>query len=406
MSTINVNNIDKESGSNVSIGGSGTTVNIGASGQTTNVTGKLDASNADFVPKNPLSNRNLIINGAMQVAQRGTSFTGIGGSPGTYSCDRWRHGFTATTARCTLSRDTNAPNGFSNSFKVSITTAEASLNAASGCGISQPIEGQNLQMLAKGTADAKQVTVSFWVKTNKTGTYQFELQDLNNARNQVLSYTVNAADTWEYKTATFDGDTTGAFQNDAGASAYLQFFLFGGTNYTSGTVQSTWGSRSNANLMSPTMPNLADSTSNYWQITGIQLEVGSVATPFEHESFGQTLAKCQRYYTKSYNYNDAPGTNTQVGAIYMRGSSADSVSNKTVNISFPVDMRGNPTCTTYSIGGTSGAISDCGTGYSEVSAITGSNFSGTQGKRSLSKVVSGTSVNDIIALHFTADAEL
>jgi hypothetical protein len=271
----------------------------------------------------------------MQVAQRGTSFTGIGGSAGTYSCDRWRHSFTATTARCTLSRDTNAPNGFSNSFKVSITTAEASLNAASGCGISQPIEGQNLQMLAKGTADAKQVTVSFWVKTNKTGTYQFELQDLNNARNQVLSYTVNAADTWEYKTATFDGDTTGAFQNDAGASAYLQFFLFGGTNYTSGTVQSTWGSRSNANLMSPTMPNLADSTSNYWQITGIQLEVGSVATPFEHESYGQTFAKCQRYYEKT-------DRNCYIGIVWGLANTTGAVRG---NVSFNTSKRASPTVT-------------------------------------------------------------
>ncbi len=316
MSQLSVNAIDKESGSTLTLGGAGTTVNV-----------------SNMVPDVALSNRNLIINGAMQVAQRGTSFTGIGGSAGTYSCDRWRHGFTATTARFTLSQDTNAPNGFSNSLKVSTTTAEASLNAASACGISQPIEGQNLQMLAKGTADAKQVTVSFWVKTNKTGTYQFEIQDQDNTRNQVLSYTVNAADTWEYKTATFDADTTGAFQNDTGASAYLQWFLCGGTNFTSGTVQSTWGSRSNANLMSPTMPNLADSTSNYWQITGVQLEVGEVATPFEHEFFGQTFAKCQRYYEKTDRV-------CYIGILWGLANTTGAVRG---NISFNTSKRASPT---------------------------------------------------------------
>ena len=318
MSTLNVNAIDKESGSTLTLGGAGTTVNI-----------------SNMVPDVALSNRNLVINGAMNVAQRGTSFTGIGGSAGTYSCDRWRHGFTATTARVTLSQDSNAPNGFAKSLKVAVTTAEASLNATSGCGISQPIEGQNLQQLAKGTADAKQVTVSFWVKTNKTGTYQFEFQDADNSRNQVLSYTVNSADTWEYKTVTFDADTTGAFDNDNNASAYLQWFLFGGTNYTSGTVQSTWGSRSNANLMSPSMPNLADSTSNYWQITGVQLEVGSVATPFENRSYGQEFALCQRYYEKTDRV-------CYIGILWGLANTTGAVRG---NISFNTSKRASPTVT-------------------------------------------------------------
>lgn len=387
MSTLNVNNIDKESGTTLTIGGSGTTVNV-----------------SNMVPDVALSNRNLVINGAMNVAQRGTSFTGIGGSAGTYSCDRWRHGFTATTARVTLSQDSNAPNGFAKSLKVAVTTAEASLNAASGCGISQPIEGQNLQQLAKGTADAKQVTVSFWVKTNKTGTYQFEFQDADNSRNQVLSYTVNSADTWEYKTVTFDADTTGAFDNDNNASAYLQWFLFGGTNYTSGTVQSTWGSRSNANLMSPSMPNLADSTSNYWQITGVQLEVGSVATPFEHESFGQTLAKCKRYYQKSYDLNTFSGA-TVAGGQYLaqRFNSTDRYF--VLNKAFPVEMRNAPTLTLYDRAGNTASINEYNSSTTLVSIAS---ISGTT-----QKVIgtyldnnSGSGTDNVHGFHFTADAEL
>jgi hypothetical protein len=303
-----------------------------------------------------------------------------------------------------LSQDTNAPNGFSNSFKVSITTAEASLNAASACGISQPIEGQNLQMLAKGTADAKQVTVSFWVKTNKTGTYQFELQDYDNARNQVLSYTVNAANTWEYKTATFDADTTGAFQNDAGASAYLQFFLFGGTNYTSGTVQSTWGSRSNANLMSPTMPNLADSTSNYWQITGFQLEVGSVATPFEHESYGDTLAKCQRYYEKSYNDGVAPATSTYEG-VYTNGGMVNMpIANYTTRAGavYKVTKRAVPTVVTYDTAGNTGKCNYPNTTTNRTFTVV------HIGENSFTAETSNlVNANDTRCyFHFTADSEL
>jgi hypothetical protein len=390
MSTLNVNALDKESGSTLTLGGAGTTLNV-----------------SNMVPDVALSNRNLIINGAMNVAQRGTSFTGIGGSAGTYSCDRWRHGFTATTARVTLSQDSNAPNGFAKSFKVAVTTAEASLNAASGCGISQPIEGQNLQQLAKGTADAKQVTVSFWVKTNKTGTYQFEFQDADNARNQVLSYTVNSADTWEYKTVTFDADTTGAFDNDNGASAYLQWFLFGGTNYTSGTVQSTWGSRSNANLMSPSMPNLADSTSNYWQITGVQLEVGSVATPFEHESFGQTMAKCQRYYEKSYKYSVAPATATDAGMMSSYYSGATGT-NHAFTIYFKQNKRTAPTMSGWDGSGNASKCSYWTAGNSRVDNPSQSSYSFPRsGESSVMFNISdlNTSARQF-GTHWAADAEL
>jgi len=351
-----------------------------------------------------LKNRNLIINGAMQVAQRGTQVTGVT-TPGYRTCDRFYHSV-SNLGTWTVDQSTDAPNGFSNSFKVTCTTADASPAAADWCFLFHRIEAQNLQHLAFGTADAKSMTLSFWVKSNKTGAASLDLLQFDNSTKMVSkSYTINSADTWEYKTISVPADTAGQIDNDNGSGLQVTFFMNGGSNYTSGSFQSTWSTYDGTNR-NPSNLGVGGAVNDYFAITGIQLELGDVATPFEHESFGQTLAKCQRYYTKSYDYEDSPGTNTETGVVYFRGSSADSVTNRTVNVSFPVDMRTNPTCTAYSISGTSGAISNCSVTYSENSALTGSSISGTTGKRGFSKVVCGTSVNNMIGLHFVADAEL
>jgi hypothetical protein len=171
------------------------------------------------------SNRNFIINGAMQVAQRGTSFTGLGGSAGVYSLDRIRYGFTMNSGRFTITQSTDSPNGFANSLKVDITTAESSLNASSGAALSQLLEGQNVQSFAKGTSDAKQYALSFYVKSNVTGTYIVELFDNDNTRQVSKSYTIDSANTWERKTISFPADTTGAFDNDNANSLFVQWFF-------------------------------------------------------------------------------------------------------------------------------------------------------------------------------------
>ena len=241
-----------------------------------------------------LSNRNIIINGAMQVAQRGTSFTGLGGSAGVYSLDRIRYGFTMNSGRFTITQSTDSPDGFANSLKVDITTAESSLNASSGAALSQLLEGQNVQFFAKGTSDAKQYALSFYVKSNVTGTYIVELFDNDNTRQVSKSYTIDSANTWERKTISFPADTTGAFGNDNANSLFVQWFLASGTDRTSGTLNTSWASSTNANR-AVGQTNLFSSTSNEWYITGVQLEVGDTATPFEHRSFGDEFHRCRRY---------------------------------------------------------------------------------------------------------------
>jgi hypothetical protein len=274
-----------------------------------------------------LSNRNLIINGAMQVAQRGTTKSSTFSN---YLVDRFRNNTTMTTY--TYSQSTDAPSGFSNSSKVEVTTAEVA-GASDFMFFSQHLEGQNLQRLAKGTASAQSVTVSFWVKSNVTGTYILEFDDNDNARNINKAYTVDVSGTWEYKTITFEGDTSGAFDNDNELSGILRWFLDAGTDFTTGTLANSWEDTINVNRAVGNV-NLGDTSGNYWQITGVQLEVGDTATPFEHKSYGEELAKCQRYYYKS----DA-----------TRRATAARTDRMDVTVSYPVTMRTTPTVTDTSI---------------------------------------------------------
>ena len=258
-----------------------------------------------FVSDTPLSHRNIIINGAMTVAQRATSATSIT-STGYRTADRWGLSVTNTgTWTNTISTDT--PDGFASSYKLDCTTADTSLGASDLLIFYQVIEGYNVQGFAKGTSSAKEFTASFYIKTNKTGTYVVELYDADNNRQVSQSYTVSDTN-WNRYIITFPADTTGAFGNDNGNSLYLQWWLASGTTYTSGTLNTSWATTTSANRVSALNVNLADSTSNEWLITGIQLEVGSVATPFEHRSYGDELLRCQRYY-----YVHAKGDNKVVG---------------------------------------------------------------------------------------------
>jgi hypothetical protein len=182
------------------------------------------------------------------------------------------------------------------------TTADASLAAGDFLFLNQRLEGQNLQQIAKGTSSAKQLTLSFWVKANVTGTYVVEFFDIDNSRSISQSYTVNASATWEKKTITISADTTGAFDNDNSNSFQLNWWLGAGSTYNSGTLQTIWGSRTTANIATG-VTNLASAINNYWQVTGIQLEVGDTATPFEFKTFAQDLEECQRYYYRLTTVN-------------------------------------------------------------------------------------------------------
>jgi hypothetical protein len=242
--------------------------------------------------------KNLIINGNMRIAQRGTTAAGITGN-GYYTVDRFTL-FATTTGTWTQSQDTDVPigQGFSKSFKMQCTTANASLSSTSVLFVRQRIEAQNLQHIKKGTASAESLTYSFWVKSNKTGTYIAEIFDDDNVRQISKAYTINAADTWEKKVITFAGDTSGSLPDDNGSGFSVALWFVAGTNYTSnGTLNTSWQS-TNTTQRAVGQVNLADSTSNYINITGVQLEVGDTATPFEHRMYSQELAMCQRYYYK------------------------------------------------------------------------------------------------------------
>jgi hypothetical protein len=244
----------------------------------------------------PQVDKNLLINGGMNVWQRSTS-TSV--STDTYSTvDRFKTRVGAMGA-FTVSRSTDVPSaqGFSYSTKWDCTTADASPAAGDFIIFEQRMEGQNLQHLLKGTSSAKALTLSFWVKSNKTGTYIVEMRDIDNARTISKSYTIDSASTWEKKTITFDGDTSGVFDNDNNASLYLQMWLGAGSTYSSGTLNTSWSSDTSANRAVGQV-NLADSTSNELYITGVQLEVGEAATDFQFEPYQTTDLKCRRYYDK------------------------------------------------------------------------------------------------------------
>ena len=345
---------------------------------------------------NQFANRNLVINGDMQIAQRGTSTASIT-TAGYYTADRWGLDIT-TLGTWTMSVENDAPtgSGFRKSAKVNCTTADASPAAGDSFLFQQIIEGQNLQHIKKGTANAEQLTVSFWVKANVTGTYIAFLQDTDNTRSVSKTYTINASATWEYKTITFPADTTGAFDNDNNGSLYLRFVLGAGSNWTSGTRNETWASLTLANLAAGQTANLASATSNYWQITGIQLEVGDTATPFEFKSIEDELVECQRYYEKTYNLETALGTGVAPG---WAGAVTSSATTETGGHSFKVTKRGTPTITLYNaISGASGAV---------YRVSDGANLSATVnyiGNNSFGLI--NVSSNNSFYYHYVANAEL
>ena len=281
--------------------------------------------------------RNLIINGDMQVAQRGTSVASIT-TDGYRTVDRYYFG-PNSMGTWTMSQENDAPtgSGLRQSAKVLCTTADASPAAGDYVLFVQRIEGQNLQHLKKGTASAEQLTLSFWVKSNVTGTYIAELQDYDNSRQVSKSYTVSASGVWERKTITFPADTTGVLDNDNNTGIALNMWLGAGSTYTSGTLNSSsWAANTDANR-TVGQTNLASATSNYWQVTGVQLEVGDTATPFEFKPFAQDLAECQRYY-----YRNSSSTSNNYVRVAQGHVGSGSSTSLYAHTYMPVTLRANP----------------------------------------------------------------
>ena len=254
-------------------------------------------ANISSVNGGQLSNRRLNINGGMTVAQRGT-VTGITSSQ--YAGpDRFRFGL-ASHGTFTVSQDTSVPtgSGFSNSLKLACTTADTSVAASAKGYFQHKFEGQDCQLIRKGTSSAKQLAIQFWVKSNKTGNYAFQLKDEDNVRSFTTTYTISSADTWEQKKITIPADTTGVLGNDNNASLTFTFWLVAGTDSTSGSASTSWYGNVAANLAVGHNVNIADSTSNTWYMTGFQVETGSVHTDFEHRSYADEIRLCRRYFCK------------------------------------------------------------------------------------------------------------
>ena len=339
----------------------------------------------------------------MDIAQRATSVSSLT-SGGYKTVDRFNFGI-SSAGTWTISQDTDVPTGqgFAKSTKLDCTTANASLGASAELNFYQKIEGQNLQYLKKGTSSAESVTLSFWVKSNKTGTYTAEIFDNDNSRQISKTYTISSADTWEKKTITFPGDTTGALDNDNAVSFWIFFWLGAGSNLTSGTLSTTWTSSTSANRVSSSNVNLADSTSNEWYVTGIQLEAGSQASDFEFLPVDVNLARCQRYYQKSYDIASAPGTVTNNGALWS--NIIRNASNQNYwDVRCYQTMRTSPTVSTYSttsgVSGNFRNVTDSTTNASAVSNTSQAGFS--------IRPNAGTNQGsgDVIAVHWEASAEL
>ena len=269
-----------------------------ASGQTANL---LEFQNSAgtavraVLPDGTITGQNLLYNGAMQVAQRSTSVASIT-TGGYYTADRFVTDIT-TLGTWTQSVENDAPtgSGLRKSLKMLCSTADGSPAAGDILSIAQSLEGQDLQRIRKGTSDATQMTLSFWVKSNVTGTYTVLVFDNDNSRATSFAYSISASATWERKTILIPADTTGALDNDNAASLTVFFCLGAGSNFTSGSLQATWASYTAANRAVGQV-NLAAAINNYWQITGVQLEVGPVASPFDFKPYGQELRECERYY--------------------------------------------------------------------------------------------------------------
>jgi len=277
-----------------------------------------------------LSNRNVIINGAMRVAQRGTSFSG--GTGVVQLVDRWHTPIGSSfNLDTTITQSTTVPTGegFMNSLKVEADSVVTPSGGENG-GIGTKFEGNDLKHLAYGSSSAKSVTLSFWVRSNKTGIYCCQLQVNQGSGNSdqyghVKEYTISSANTWEKKTLTFPGLTAGAITSTTTDGLRVLWWLACGSS--DHVAADTWIATANYGATSNQV-NFMDSASNEWYLTGCQLEVGTEVTPFEHRSFGDELARCQRYFEM-----------TGAGAPAKANSSTEFW----VGLKFQVAKRANPT---------------------------------------------------------------
>ena len=349
--------------------------------------------------------RNFLINGAMQVNQRKQTGTLGYFNPVTatiYTLDRWRFsvGSSFDTNSARITQDSSGPNGFSNSWKIEIFNTQTP-SGSENAGVEQKIEAQDLQGLAYGTSAAKTMTLSFYVKSYKTGTYCVQIMQEDGGFYQLHEYTINSSNTWEKKTITIVGNTSNAINNDNGTGLRVIWALAcGSSDHVSAT--SSWASGSSYYATSNQV-NLWDNGSNDWYLTGCQLEVGSTATDYAHETFAETIQKCFKYFYKTYDYNTAIGTATSVGAfVYSLPVSQTYAAMPSVR--YPVEMRDNPTVTAYSTQNTNTTGKMSADSSDKTISI---HYIGRKGHFPfVNNSSSGISVNVWLRHQFTAESEL
>ena len=358
----------------------------------------------------------IIINGNMAVSQRSTSVTGIGdGDSGYHTIDRFKFEegnspsavWTMTQESLTSGNAYTA--GFTKALKMDCTTSDD----ASGHGdilnvIKYATEQHDTHLFKKGTANAEKYTVAFWIKATKTGTHICELRDTTNDRACSVAYTVSTTNTWEHKVLNFPADTTGATGTATTKGLEIYWSLYSGSGYQGATLQTAWaGSATNKRYTGQV--NNADSTSNNWHLTGVQLEVGeytsSTLPPFQHESFADNLIRCQRYFETTFEVGTAIGASTSTGIIRSGGNQGGRTSGRMGHgFTYPVPKRSAPTVVFYDNNGNSGALArldqGSGTGSNKNATLAGGSH------KSFEVTSTGDSTADCLNYHFTADAEL
>jgi len=359
------------------------------------------AKMGEVLTNSQIGRKNIIINGAMQVAQRSTSVTGLGAASGYFTLDR----FTmvegdASAGRFTMSQSAVTDlDGFSNALKIDCTTADTSIAAGEVLIIRQHIEGLNCQQLKASSTSTNAFTLSFYAKSNASRVIASELRLSSGTNRQAVKvHTIGTS--WARYTFTVAAASSTEIDNDNTTGLQANFFIHGGSTYTGGTVSATLESDTPANRAAG-IGSIFASTDNTLEITGVQLEVGSQATPFEHLSFGETLALAQRYFEKSYAQGTAPATATSASGIQYRfGNSATTAAGYGQSQTrFGVYKRAAPTVVIYSTAGTSAHVTAEGGASGDKNVeVTHSGEGGFS--------INTTEVTDQNTFHFTADTEL
>jgi hypothetical protein len=347
-----------------------------------------------------LGNRNMVTNGSMQVAQRSTSVAGIGANGTAYhTLDRWQiETGGSNSGRFTMSQSSDAPSGFGSSLKLDCTTADTSIGTSEYLLLEYRIEGQDVQRIKKGTSDAEEITISFYVKANAS--FNFVLEVLDATNNRACSKLFSTTTGWNRVEITYPADTTGEIVNSNAQGIRLFFWLHAGSTFTSGTLNSSSFNTQTASKRASGISSFYSSTNNEFYLTGVQMEVGDTATPFEHRSFGDELAKCKRYYNSSYNYGVVAGTASNDTPInhMSRGGSYNIIG----QMFHSTPMRAAPTVVIYNpINGTVNQLKGDGSSYANA-AVLADSFAGT------TFYVNGTAISETVFLsvHATFDAEL